>query len=445
MGPAAHAGHRCVARRPHRVPVRLRRRAVPRVTSSRSSCSAGLVGLQGLFATHGRRRRARLHSAGRGRRSSSLAAFGVWVNVVAQRRVPTTVGSGRRTPTSSSGFVGFQHDLADLLGVGDLTVERGDALPDGTGRAGTLFVVGDCDGLYLSDGLPTNAVKRSPWTPLELGPDRHLVADVPSSASRWARSSRSRASATARWPLAGSTGTTGLPLPSAEWGPRGGRPGARSSPVAGTGSTSRADDRVEELAVRLDDARVLGAFVTGRTAPVALPRASATRRGPTGVSTAFPGELRRRSVSTPLCEELLASLDTPMTTATAPAPTDPPAAGTPPVPADPPTARPPPPGVRMLPVGEPRRRTARDVRAGVVRDARRLGLLRHAAVRRLLRRAGALAVPRPLGHAGRRALVRALQHRRPLLHLLRADARRSCACRCCCSPTGSTAGSAGCR
>jgi len=59
----------------------------------------------------------------------------------------------------------------------------------------------------------------------------------------------------------------------------------------------------------LDDARVLGAFTTGTTPSVELPPAASDHPLPQGFP-AFPGELQRRRVSTPLCEKLLGSLGT---------------------------------------------------------------------------------------------------------------------------------------
>ncbi|MFI5045836.1 MAG: hypothetical protein ACHQIG_02135 [Acidimicrobiia bacterium] len=253
---------------------------------------AGLVGLQGLLATHRRRRPARSR-AGVAAALVALAAFGVWVNValaLEYQRLWAPVAP----PELVAGFVGFQHDVAAALGTGDVTVQRGDALPDGTGRAGSLFVVGDCDGLYLSDGLGTNAVKRSPWIPVELGPDRHLVADVrlermpPGTVVPIASVGDDRV--VARWVDGDHVAFAYRPAGGAAFEdvPVRVEPGRRYR------LDLRVDDRVEELSMRLDDARVLSTF---RTDPVGAIRLAA----------AFAGEARRRSVSTPLCEELLGS------------------------------------------------------------------------------------------------------------------------------------------
>jgi hypothetical protein len=57
-------------------------------------------------------------------------------------------------------FVSWQTDVADLLGVGYPTVRQGDALP-APGPRNTLFVLGDCDGLYVSKGESWQGVERT--------------------------------------------------------------------------------------------------------------------------------------------------------------------------------------------------------------------------------------------------------------------------------------------
>jgi hypothetical protein len=102
-----------------------------------------------------------------------LAAFTIWVNLGLALRYQREY-SYNLDAAVVAGFVGFQHDLG-----GNLDVERGDSLPGGVRAPGRLFVVGDCDGLYLSDGLEVNAFKTSTWNAVERTERAgHFVADV---------------------------------------------------------------------------------------------------------------------------------------------------------------------------------------------------------------------------------------------------------------------------
>ncbi len=74
-------------------------------------------------------------------------------------------------PSRVAGLVGFQEDLDGWMGrrLGGFrppSVQVHDELPS-TGASGTLVVVGDCEGLYLNDGMIVNSVKRTPWVPVE--------------------------------------------------------------------------------------------------------------------------------------------------------------------------------------------------------------------------------------------------------------------------------------
>lgn len=94
------------------------------------------------------------------------ALFMTWVNVGLalryQRQWSYNLDAG-----VIAGFIGFQSDVADALGTPPVRVERGSELPPAVGQPGRLFVIGDCDGLYLSDGMETNAVKSTPWNGVE--------------------------------------------------------------------------------------------------------------------------------------------------------------------------------------------------------------------------------------------------------------------------------------
>ena len=94
----------------------------------------------------------------------TLGAFGVWANIGAAV-APTSLW----TPTQASNFVSTQRSLG---GTGP--VLRGDTLPN-YAPAGTLAVVGQCTGLYLSTGfsyaaVPGQQLQHLTWLPVEQGP-----------------------------------------------------------------------------------------------------------------------------------------------------------------------------------------------------------------------------------------------------------------------------------
>jgi hypothetical protein len=75
--------------------------------------------------------------------------------------------NGFQSPAVRAGFFGFQLDVNESLGLGPPTFQRGQRLPLVPGPEirrtnaphGKLFVVGDCAGLYISDGRA--------WEPIE--------------------------------------------------------------------------------------------------------------------------------------------------------------------------------------------------------------------------------------------------------------------------------------
>lgn len=107
-----------------------------------------------------------------------LAVFGTWVNAGLAVRYQRQ-WSYNLDPDVTAGFLGFQRDVNDALGREPISVEQLDSLPNGVGKPGRLVVIGDCEGLYISDGMETNAVKTTPWTPVERSREGgHLSLDV---------------------------------------------------------------------------------------------------------------------------------------------------------------------------------------------------------------------------------------------------------------------------
>ncbi len=70
-------------------------------------------------------------------------------------------------PAQIAGFVRTQLTVDGWFGDGRLpNVRQGSSLPEG-GDYGDIFIVGDCDAVYWSDGMVTNAVKLSNWNGVE--------------------------------------------------------------------------------------------------------------------------------------------------------------------------------------------------------------------------------------------------------------------------------------
>lgn len=97
---------------------------------------------------------------------AALGVAGVWINL-ALGLTYQRLWSPDAPPHAIASFLELRHDVAGVLGVGRATpvVVTGE-LP-AEGRRGDLAVVGDCDGLYLHDGLPTNSLEPTSWVPVE--------------------------------------------------------------------------------------------------------------------------------------------------------------------------------------------------------------------------------------------------------------------------------------
>lgn len=126
---------------------------------------AGLVGVHVLL---GRARR----TAGPAQRRATWAALallavaGVWINLshalIFQRLYSPNVKDDLVRE-----FLDTRYDVGQRLGLDPpIPVMVVDALPLDVPR-GQIAIVGDCAGMYLSDGLDLNAVKFTPWNPVE--------------------------------------------------------------------------------------------------------------------------------------------------------------------------------------------------------------------------------------------------------------------------------------
>jgi hypothetical protein len=138
---------------------------------------AGVVGLHWLllrWAAPSRSARRRWVVAG----LCVLGVFTVWVNFA------LAIGYQRLTGANLddrvvAGYVGFQQDVAELYSDDShVTVRQGSTLPL-RAPAGEFFVLGDCDGLYYSDGTKPTELVHTSWKAVErTNAAGHYVVDV---------------------------------------------------------------------------------------------------------------------------------------------------------------------------------------------------------------------------------------------------------------------------
>jgi hypothetical protein len=125
---------------------------------------AGLVGVHVVL-----RRSSRVTGARRTLPWVGLGLFalvGVWVNLshglIFQRLYSPNVKDDL-----VAGFIDTRYDVGQSLGLDPpIPLTEVDELPLDVPR-GQIAIVGDCDAMYLSDGLDLNAVKFTPWNPIE--------------------------------------------------------------------------------------------------------------------------------------------------------------------------------------------------------------------------------------------------------------------------------------
>ena len=265
---------------------------------------AGAVGLQMLL-------RHRLGGSSRWWVRSSivalipLALFTTWVNIALavqyQREWSYNIDA-----SVIAGYIGFQRDVNDVLGGQPIHVGRGTTLPNGVGHPGALFAIGNCDALYVSDGLANNSAKKSPWNAVERTRRAgHFVL----------RATFPRRPVGTRVPIF-TNGPPGSPnILYAEY-----RPGdeilfgftpSSSEPTRYVGFPVDfdrqhtidivADWRTVALSVRLDDVVVLDFGYTYKGSDFRIGRNSGVR----GVAARFPGRLEPQAVGAPLCRALL--------------------------------------------------------------------------------------------------------------------------------------------
>jgi hypothetical protein len=127
---------------------------------------AGLIGVHTLLAATSRADAARPRWAVPvwGTLGFLLIA-GLWINVSLALIFGRLYSSDVKDDVAAA-FVDTQYDGGQALGLDPAIPLRADeALPNDAAR-GQLAIVGDCDALYLADGMPLNASKHHAWNPL---------------------------------------------------------------------------------------------------------------------------------------------------------------------------------------------------------------------------------------------------------------------------------------
>lgn len=219
------------------------------------------------------------------------------------------------SPGSESATAAFYADRRDLpsLPVGRGTaVNRGEGLPE-RGQPGELFVVGDCDGLYVSDGATVDELSHTNWKPVVRTPavGAHELAVSFDDAPDGTQEPILVAPATGASSPAGETVISVEHLPgdrvrfhSRSPGSEGTGPAVEVEPGRTYRMHASADPHTDFTLVVLDGQRVLSGFYPAATAPV-------LGRNTVDASTLsrFGGTLRELPVERGACESIVASVD----------------------------------------------------------------------------------------------------------------------------------------
>ncbi|MGH9214843.1 MAG: discoidin domain-containing protein, partial [Acidimicrobiales bacterium] len=95
-----------------------------------------------------------------------LVVAGTWINL-SLALVYQRIYSPNVKDDVIAGFLDTSYDVGQSLGLDPrVPISTGEELP-ATAPRGSLFAIGDCDALYISDGMDVNAVKVSPWNAVE--------------------------------------------------------------------------------------------------------------------------------------------------------------------------------------------------------------------------------------------------------------------------------------
>jgi hypothetical protein len=109
-------------------------------------------------------------------RAGALAIIGLLAlfSIAANVGMAVVPNSDEWDMTQTLNFVEAQHSISDVTGhTLEANVVRGSSLPP-WGPAGQLYIIGNCDGLYISSGesyatVPSEQFQRATWMPVERG------------------------------------------------------------------------------------------------------------------------------------------------------------------------------------------------------------------------------------------------------------------------------------
>ena len=239
-----------------------------------------------------------------------VAAWSVWATAsltyLEQREFSPLVS--RETQAE---LIDLQLDLHDVLpgGTPSRVVRGGPTLPE-AGRVGTFYVVGDCDGLYWSNGRDWRAIEQTPRTGrVQL---RVALDDMPAGTREPLLSAEDDRGASIIWVEHLGDGEVQLDY---QWtgtdqtliegvSPDVERVGSRTS------APFRVPERGIELAVRLDPDGYVGVLsgdtmILSTFAPVAAPPARlGVQDAVTDGATELSGTITPRRPATPLCDRI---------------------------------------------------------------------------------------------------------------------------------------------
>ncbi|MFI5045838.1 MAG: hypothetical protein ACHQIG_02145 [Acidimicrobiia bacterium] len=235
-----------------------------------------------------------------------LGTWSIWVNVATAfvyQRGQALFG----TVDDRASLVKVQLQIQDLVGGLPSRVTAGATLPaDAAGRAGDLFVLGDCAGVYRHDGQRWRAVEQTPRTlgyhlGVDLDPDATGRQPVLSSVDDlgttviWA-SNRPDGRVQFEYQFAPAPGGTYRSLR-----PIGSAPRGSDGAVDLRASIDVRDGTTPYLQLRADGHNLYDHDITVLHGPVEI----GIQDTVPGRAEAFSGTIARRRVATPLCDRLV--------------------------------------------------------------------------------------------------------------------------------------------